>query len=572
MLQRISFVSILILALVLRIINLGYFGLNTDEKFTLINIHGICIGGYNQQELYDQASFTPQDFYKDRGIQDYYQAVARADFGTHITHNTLMHFWVKAFGKTDTAMRSMSVLFSILLLVVVYWFCKDILESKTTGLWAMFLLAIDPLLVSQAHFARSYSLSFFLLFVSSYLFFRLLKNRNKPTTLAVLYAIVASLSLLNHYLNFVILLAHVIIAAIYLRDTKKWLLLIGAGAFTLAIMAYWMLAGGGQWSLQFLEDKNALHLALSKLNSLENPMRGIVEPSTIQNVSKMAGNMFFDSNVLSFDFMTGFNGIRNIAFYLVFGFSTLLFLHFLPNYWKVILCLSISIALVIGLVFFEGFDKTLPIRGLLFFAAIYALSFAKVERKYLIFLVLGSLLPLAYVIFDAFKSGHTTSLSHRYIGNSIPFIAVVMAVGLNSLVDKFRLYLAIIGGLLAMQVLPIAKELNAIFDDVSARYSFRTEARIPNPYLTTAQKVRSFYAAGDTLILPSYDGNVYTGHLDEKEKALSILDAQYLNIYFEKADPFVQKIDRNESNKVFLKKKNGKIIELFDFQNSKFRY
>lgn len=572
MLHRISFVFIIILALSLRLFNLGKHGLYTDEKFTLLNIHGICVGGYNQQELYDQATFTPQDFWKERNLQDYYQAVARADFGTHITHNTLLHYWVKVFGKSDFALRLMSVLFSMLLIVLVYWFCKELLDSPTIGLWAMLFVAVDPLLISQAHYARSYSLSFLLLLMASFIFLKLLKSDKERLKLTLLYALFASLSLLNHYLNFVILLAHVFVAVLYLRDVKKWTYLVGAGAFTLAVMAYWMLFGGGQWSLQFLEDKNALHLALSKLPTAENPLRGIVEPSTPVIVSKMASEIFLDANVLSFDFLRSFNGIRNLSIFLAFGFMSLAFVYFFEKHTKLIVSIWLALAALAGIWFFPGLDKTLILGGMLIFAVFYGISRSKIDRKSLIFLVLASLLPFLYVLFDAFKTGHTTSISHRYIGNSIPFIAILMAVGFDNLLKNNTKFAPLFIVLLVFQLWPVGKEISVIYADISGRYSFRKEARVQNPYWEVAQKVKENYSKGDTLIIPSYNESVYSSYVDKSEIPIRIIDAQYLNVYFDKTDIFVQKIDPNEPNKIILKKENGDTIELFDFQNSKYRY
>lgn len=572
MLHRVSFVLIIVLALSLRLFNLGKHGLYTDEKFTLLNIHGICVGGYNQQELYKQATFTPQDYWKERNLEDYYQAVARADFGTHITHNTFLHYWSKVFGKSDFALRLMSVLFSMLLIVVVYWFCKKLLDNTSVGLWAMLLVALDPLLISQAHYARSYNLSFLLLLLASYVFLKLLKSDRKNNTLIVLYAVLASLSLLNHYLNFVILLVHVILAVLYLRNTKKWVYLLGAGAFTLAVMAYWMILGGGQWSLRFLEDKNALHAALAKLPTAENPMRGIVEPSNLQNVSKMASEIFLDANVFSFDFLRSFNGIRNLGIFITFGVLSSAILIAFKKHYKIILALIAALALVSGIWFFDGLEKTLILRSLLIFAVVYGIVTSSIEKKYLIFLFLASTLPFFYVLFDAFKTGHTTSISHRYIGNSVPFIAILMAVGFDNLLKKSKPYRTLILILFVLQLYPLFKELNVIYADESARYSFRTTARVKNPYWEIAQKVKANYSPGDTLLLPSYDGSVYSGHSSKSENPISILDAQYLNVYFEPSDEFVQKIDAREPNKVILLKENGSVMELFDFENSKYRY
>lgn len=570
--MRISFIFIILLALALRLINIGKFALNTDEKFTLVNIHGICVGGYNQQNLFTEETFTPSDFWQDRSIEDYYQAVARADFGTHITHNTLLHYWVKVFGKSDTGLRLMGILFSMLTLILVYWFCKDLLGSSNTGLWAMFLLAIDPLLVSQAHFARSYNLSFFLLVLASYLFLKILRSPKVDKRLVIGYAIIASLSLLNHYLNFVVLLCHVIVAVVYLREQKKWLYLVGAGAFTLGVMAYWMLAGGGQWSMQFLEDKNALHLALSKLPAAENPMKGIVDPSSLANVVKKAMPIFFDANAISFDFYKSLNGVRNTSIYLVIVVVAVFTLIRFRGKQKEILTGGSILAIVLGFTFFNGFNVTLPLRSLLFVGVVYSLSQVAISKREKLFLVLASILPLLYVVFDAFKSGHTTSLSHRYIGNSIPFLGIFIAIGLNGLMTKSKTSQAFFAFLFVLQMVPVGKELSTILRDQSGRYSFREISRISNPYYEIAQEVKANYAEGDTLLLPSYDGNVYSGHLKEAEKQISILDAQYLNVYFEKSDPFVQKIDRTEPNKVILQKADGEKIELFDFENNKYRY
>jgi hypothetical protein len=50
------------------------------------------------------------------------------------------------------------------------------------------------------------------------------------------------------------------------------------------------------------------------------------------------------------------------------------------------------------------------------------------------------------------------------------------------------------------------------------------------------------------------------------------LDAQYVNLYLPKDADYIQTIDAKEPNKVMLRKRDGKKIEIFDFKGDTFRY
>ncbi|WP_341224451.1 glycosyltransferase family 39 protein [uncultured Arcticibacterium sp.] len=570
--SRILVLIILGFAGFLRFNHIGSYSPYTDEKFTLLNVHGICVGGYNQPELTDKDTFTPKEFWKDRDLNDHYQAIARSDFGTHFTYNVFLKYWIKAFGLKDGMVRTLSVLFNLLTLVLVFWLCKAFLKSTYIGLIAMSILALDPLFISQSHFARSYTLSFLLVVLGTFLFYKILKSENKKETikLGIYYGIIAAAALLNHYLNFIVFLAHVITAAIYLRSQRKWLVLMAAGAFTLLVMGYWMTAGGGQWSMEFLKDKNALHLKMANLPADQNPMSGNVDPSSAKNVSQKAINIFFDSNLVSFDLYHSLHGILNLA---LFIFASILFgltYKFTKIDKQKLLLGFLAAMLILGLVLLSSHYKLAFISAAFVLLVLYHWFKHPVEKELRLILLLTGLLPLFYVIFDAFKTGHTTSLAHRYIGVCVPFLGIIYAVGLYRLFhQKNNLkYLAIIP--LAYQLFFVGSEIKSILEDNSARYSFRNEAREENPYRAASLLVIENYSEGDTLFIPSYSENVYSEFRDKQSK--NILDAQYLNLYLPKEANYIEKIDVTEPNLLVLKKGNGERKVLFDFQGKKLRY
>ena len=180
-------------------------------------------------------------------------------------------------------------------------------------------------------------------------------------------------------------------------------------------------------------------------------------------------------------------------------------------------------------------------------------------------------IPILFVVFDAFRNGHTTSLTHRYIGISSPFVAIVGGIGIVKLFKELKftpLFLIII---IPFQYVAISKELKQFFDDKSTKYAWFDPAREKNPYLQLAENVKNTYVEGDTLLIPSGFRDLYEITFGAK-KRVSYNDAQYLNLYLPKNSKIIQRIEPSEMNKVFLVSKNGTRKMLFDFQGSKYRY
>src|SRR5690606_15985878 len=93
-----------VIALSFRLYKLDARGLITDEKFTLLNANGFWVGGANQS-AFKKTYFTSQDFWEKKGPRDFMDASANADFGTHMVHNVILHYWMKVFGNSDFSVR-----------------------------------------------------------------------------------------------------------------------------------------------------------------------------------------------------------------------------------------------------------------------------------------------------------------------------------------------------------------------------------------------------------------------------------------------------------------------------------
>lgn len=82
-----------------------------------------------------------------------------------------LHLWMKVFGTSEISIRSLSFLFFLLTVIVLYFFGKA-LRDKKTGLWAAILTFLNPFLFSYSFEGRMYSLLALTTTASMYFFFK----------------------------------------------------------------------------------------------------------------------------------------------------------------------------------------------------------------------------------------------------------------------------------------------------------------------------------------------------------------------------------------------------------------
>lgn len=122
----------------------------------------------------------------------------------------LLSVWMKIFGSSEIALRSLSLIFFILLLFFSYLFMRRILHvSRPRAYVYLSFIAINPVLIYYAFEARMYMLLSFLVVASSYFFYK--KHLR-------LYFVSIFLGLYTHY--FMIFVAAFYFLFIYLTQHK----------------------------------------------------------------------------------------------------------------------------------------------------------------------------------------------------------------------------------------------------------------------------------------------------------------------------------------------------------------
>lgn len=144
----------------------------------------------------------------------------------------LLHFWQKALGESEFAVRWFSGLCSVLSVVGVYRLGGR-LFSRRAGLWAAGLMAVAPFQVYYAQEARSYALCVLLSVWLLWAFLEVVMEPG-PVTLAG-YVCAAIFGLYTHYFFGFVLVALHLWALIFYRSWRVWqnLLLGDVGVFVL---------------------------------------------------------------------------------------------------------------------------------------------------------------------------------------------------------------------------------------------------------------------------------------------------------------------------------------------------
>ncbi len=559
----------------LRFSNLDNRGLFTDEKFTLLNANGIWVGGGNQIDIFNKAFFTPQDFWATKNVKDYFEAIAHSDFGTHIIYNGFLHYWMELFGNSDYSIRFLSAVFSLLTVIVVYLFSLEVFKNHTVAFLSGFLLALDPLNIAQSHIARSYTLSFLLVILATYHFLEIFKG-DKKTRNFIIYTILVGLCMLNHYLNFLVPASHGLVFLFAKNKRHLWFGFISAAVFNVMLMLYWFNWGGGYLAMNFLKDKNQKHLKLAQLNV--NTPEAAVQLSTPTLVTKKTIELVYDSSIFTQGlFMRLNSGVKNVAVTFAI-FLLLLGAYYFKTKQKVYI--SLVVAAVVLLAVNHAIMEDVILANCFYFVVFFAVEFIFKRPKEIfsqaqfILLAVSMLmffLPILFVLNDALKNGHTTSLTHRYIGVASPFVAILLGFGIYRFLKFSKLVFFLLIFVFVYQYQPVKFEIMSYFKDKSNMNAWFEPARVSNPYVTAAKSIIEKYEKSDTLYIPGGYQEFYV-QVFGKEKVVNYNDAQYLNLYLPKKSNIPEIIDVNEPDKVFLKKGNGEKLLIFDFEGTKYRY
>ena len=126
--HRLIVVAILLVALAVRLWNLGAKSLWLDEAFSLE-----LASRSLRQILTNTSEINPPLYY------------------------ALLHGWIARFGISEVALRSLSVVFGVFSVALTGW-VGSLLGGKGLARWSMALMAVMPMPVEHSQMARTYSL------------------------------------------------------------------------------------------------------------------------------------------------------------------------------------------------------------------------------------------------------------------------------------------------------------------------------------------------------------------------------------------------------------------------------
>ena len=145
----------------------------------------------------------------------------------------VLHLWTN-IGESEVAVRSLSVLFALATLPVVYAL-GSVLFGPRVGATAAMLLTVNPFFVQYAQEARGYSLVLLLASLSSYLF--LIAVERPSRRLWAGYAICTALAIHAHFFAILVVVAHMVSLVVLRPGHVPWKGVLISGATVALISA-----------------------------------------------------------------------------------------------------------------------------------------------------------------------------------------------------------------------------------------------------------------------------------------------------------------------------------------------
>jgi uncharacterized membrane protein len=561
---------ILVLGLSLRLYHLDTYSIFFDEKSTMVVSQGMVLDGSDQKEIYLAPTFTPKQFWADKTLADYYNAMTRSDIGNSSFYYLLLHYWLEMFGLSDFSARLFSVLFSMVIIGMTYLFGKRFFSS-TTGLVAAGLVAIEPFFIAYAQQARTYSLTFFLTLTATYFFLQIIEDKadkRKTFLLYIGYILTGGLGLLAHFLTISVLLAHGFYALFFLRSLKGWIRMAIAAVFTLSGLAWWLLFAGGQWTLFSLNEQAKLYKQMADTNG---QAFGDILPATIPNVFMKSVPIFSELIILTNGLATALLGKRNV--FIAIGVGLVLILWYRNRKRFKAPDLLVQAFPYVLLAFSLLIYNNHPFQFCILSVSIFSLSFVydlhlaadTTRRPRLWLLYIMALVPTLFLILMSFKNGHTYGIMQRYSGFSFPYVIILMALLFQHILTLPATVRTLIFLFVAIQGFFITVRLSELYQDRSVSYGYLGEPRKgKNPFQLAAKKIIETYQPGDTVVYPA-KLNVVLTEMDRNFSPYRMRDAQLTNLYLPKDAEFIQRVDTTERDRILIRRKK-ETLEIFNLK------
>ncbi|MEH2070489.1 MAG: glycosyltransferase family 39 protein [Nostoc sp.] len=135
----------------------------------------------------------------------------------------LLFYWRSLFGDSEFAIRSLSALFGVSSVIIIYFTCLRI-YGKKHAFWSSLILAVSSFSVFYSQDARPYSLLIFIASLQVYFFSHSLKNdQTNKIIYQVFFGIFSAIASFASVLTIMFTLALSLSHAIVFRKLKEWL-------------------------------------------------------------------------------------------------------------------------------------------------------------------------------------------------------------------------------------------------------------------------------------------------------------------------------------------------------------
>lgn len=204
-------IGLLLLGIFFRVYHLDYKVYWLDEAYTSLRLSGYTRAAFEQQvftgTVLDQATLQRyQQPNADKPLADTLRSIAAEEPQMAPLYFVLLKGWMHGFGHSIAAIRSLSVVFSLLAFPALWWLCRELFPSRITAWMAIGLFALSPLHVLYAQEARPYSLWTLTTLLSSAAL--LWAIRTKAPKSWAFYALTVSLNLYTQLLTVLVIAAH----------------------------------------------------------------------------------------------------------------------------------------------------------------------------------------------------------------------------------------------------------------------------------------------------------------------------------------------------------------------------
>jgi len=252
---RLILAAALILGIFFRLYNIDHKAFWFDEAVTAHLMSGYT--NWQMRELYlhlqakGSGSMPVEEFISydgprpERGFSDAVSVLLSEDAGHPILYFIAAYHWTRTlqpiFGLV-TSIRSLSTIFSIAQLPLMWWLATQLFKSRRTAAYSVILLALSPFHILYAQDARSYSLwAALVLASSSALLYALTSSSAIPWTL---YGLTVAAGINAHMFFPLTIAAHVSYTACTVgRKALKPMFLSLVGAGILCMPWFWILSG-----------------------------------------------------------------------------------------------------------------------------------------------------------------------------------------------------------------------------------------------------------------------------------------------------------------------------------------